>query len=468
MNCAVCIEPLRRQAECPGCNYQVCIKCTKRYILSLETPVKCMNCKVPWSRKTIVNMCGDSFVNNTYKKRREEILFDLETALMPEVNEEAILYKKHNDMVTLVEIRKEEAKNIERTVRNIRGSADFYTHGDDAAIATYQATMEMMAEHDKKLRDVHFLEFKIQLLGYNRNRVRPTNTMRASMIIRCPGEECRGFVDSVTSKCGMCDMSICNKCHEPKTEEHTCDPTTVETIEMIKKDTRNCPKCKVLIHKIVGCNQMFCVQCKTPFSWTTGEIILGVVHNPHYFEYLAQNPNADPRREIGDIPCGGLPEPSHFRRRITTIERDETNVINIMNALRVCHHIENYEIPNYQRNVNYIDNNRFLRIKYLANEITLKEFKKQIQIREKAREKFTEITTILNTCIVVASDIFRRMLEQNKSLLDELATIRQFTNSAMLEVSKVYKCVVPEIREYWQVLDKITWQYANSVARDAA
>ena len=465
MNCAVCIEPLRRQAECPGCNYQVCIKCTKRYILSLETPVKCMNCKVPWSRKTIVNMCGDSFVNTTYKRRREEILFDLETALMPEANDEAIIYKKDSDMRKLVTIRTSEAKNIEREVRNIRGSADFFALGDDLAVARYKETMDMMAVHDEKIREIHFLEFKIQTLRGSRSRTKST-PIRQNMVIMCPGEDCRGFVDSVTSKCGMCDLTICNKCHEPNGDEHTCDPATVETIDMIKKDTRNCPKCKVLIHKIVGCNQMFCVQCKTPFSWTTGEVILGVVHNPHYFEYLQQNPNAELRREIGDIPCGGLPEPSYFRRKIIT---DEASLVILMNALRICHHIENHEIPSYQRNINYIDNNRHLRIKYLANELTLKDFKRQIQIREKAREKFTEITTILNTCIVVASDIFRRMLAQTGGplLINELMTIRQFTNSAMMDVSKVYKCVVPEIRESWQVIDKISWQYANAVTRDA-
>ena len=111
---------------------------------------------------------------------------------MPEANDEAIIYKKDSDMRKLVTIRTSEAKNIEREVRNIRGSADFFALGDDLAVARYKETMDMMAVHDEKIREIHFLEFKIQTLRGSRSRTKST-PIRQNMVIMCPGEDCRGF-----------------------------------------------------------------------------------------------------------------------------------------------------------------------------------------------------------------------------------------------------------------------------------
>ena len=160
MNCSVCIEPIKSKAECPGCDYQVCLKCTKKYILSLEVPVKCMNCKVPWSRKTIVNMCGDYFMNHTYKNRKQELLFELETALMPETNEEAITYKKYKDMAKEIARLTIENKEIGKTVNQLRRATNLLDNGVEQAIETFKASMEMMNHYDRNNQEIQFLTFK--------------------------------------------------------------------------------------------------------------------------------------------------------------------------------------------------------------------------------------------------------------------------------------------------------------------
>lgn len=41
-----------------------------------------------------------------------------------------------------------------------------------------------------------------------------------------------------------------------------------------------------------NCDQMWCVECKTAFSWSKGTIETGMVHNPHYYQWMRQNGGA--------------------------------------------------------------------------------------------------------------------------------------------------------------------------------
>lgn len=43
---------------------------------------------------------------------------------------------------------------------------------------------------------------------------------------------------------------------------------------------------KTVVH---NCDQMWCVECKTAFSWSKGTVETGVVHNPHYYQWMRQN-----------------------------------------------------------------------------------------------------------------------------------------------------------------------------------
>jgi hypothetical protein len=136
---------------------------------------------------------------------------------------------------------------------------------------------------------------------------------RQVVVLRgCPGEGCRGFLDDKWL-CGVCDLSVCRHCHVGLGEDevveehhgaaagpgvpaegskmrlHICNPDQVATAKMLARDTKPCPKCKALISKIDGCDQMWCTQCQTPFSWITGQVEVGRVHNPHYYEWQRRN-----------------------------------------------------------------------------------------------------------------------------------------------------------------------------------
>jgi hypothetical protein len=104
----------------------------------------------------------------------------------------------------------------------------------------------------------------------------------------CPQVGCVGIVSR--GNCQKCKTKVCSQCLEKLDGAlpHECNAETLETLKLIRKETKNCPKCKVAIHKIDGCDQMFCTNCKTAFSWRTGQIQTGHIHNPHYFQWLEE------------------------------------------------------------------------------------------------------------------------------------------------------------------------------------
>lgn len=402
MDCSVCCERVtkRMQVTCHFCDYITCKSCAKRFLLEGSINPSCMNCKKPWNREMISEKFGKTFVGKEYKQKRERDLFETEKALMPETQELATHQKR------LKELNKEIAY-VQEHLRELKRQKRILEAGGESS--------------EKK-----------------------TST---GPVIKCPMEECRGFVRSDTHMCGICDTKICKDCREPLNKStHECDPSTLETVRLLKRDTKSCPKCGVGIHKIEGCDQMYCTQCHTAFSWRTGEIVIGGrIHNPHYFEYLRRTGGEEgaaprrevvaPRREVGDIPCGGLPADWNMRPYYTNKE--------IMNSFRNFVHIERVEFRNYR--TDRIENNRDLRIKYLNNEISEEQFKRSLQMREKTVEKKREILQVLNTCVVVGSEMMRKLLEENDitKTTREIAELRVFTNESMEKISKMYNCVVP-------------------------
>ncbi len=367
-----------------------------------------MNCKKPWTREVLANNFSKVFLTKEYKAKRERDLFETEKALLPETQPLATA-KKELDNVN------KEISELQRQLRQLqaRRSVLRWTLVDSATLSA-----------------------KV-----------------AHLTIKCPADGCRGFVNSESMICEVCDVLVCKDCHAPLDRSvdlgHICDPNIVESVKLLKRDTKNCPGCKTAIHKIDGCDQMYCTQCHTAFSWKTGEIVHGRIHNPHYYEYLrrAGGEAREARREIGDIPCGGVPS----EREMRAFWKDPI----VMNALRNLIHIEQVEFGNYR--TDNVANNRDLRIKYLTNEITEEHFKKTLQKREKDVEKKREILQVLNTCVVAGSELIRTLMQDldDDKFEKSFATLREFTNESMKKISKLYNgCKVPAFLEYPEAHNK--------------
>ena len=164
---------------------------------------------------------------------------------------------------------------------------------------------------------IYQVEARMWQLRHGGNSAKKSSEPAREFIKPCPAADCNGFL-STQWRCRACGIQVCATCHEIKgmipkgikpTEafpDHVCDAGNVATAQMLKKDSKGCPSCGVTIHKTEGCNQMWCTNCNTAFSWRTGKRINGVIHNPHFFEWQRQN-NGTVARTPGDIPCGGFP-----------------------------------------------------------------------------------------------------------------------------------------------------------------
>ncbi|HMP28331.1 MAG TPA: hypothetical protein PKD85_01950, partial [Saprospiraceae bacterium] len=286
-SCSVCFadfKKFRRAIICPFCpDVLTCKECVQEYLLTSDQEAHCMSCKHQWNYAFMYNSFPESFLTGKYRKRRQKLALEREKALLP-------------DTLPLVdeEKKKEEIRQEIKILNNKR--------------AVY---LERIQKNRNKANVINNeIKVKRSMMGDVRKAIK-----RVQYIGPCPQEECRGFIEPDTHKCGLCEIYICKKCHEilgmgeknlkKYKKRHICDENTVETVKNIKNDTKPCPKCQTAIFKIEGCDQMFCTQCRTPFSWNTGDIVTGVIHNPHYYEMMREMGTAV--RNVGDVPCGGLP-----------------------------------------------------------------------------------------------------------------------------------------------------------------
>lgn len=149
----------------------------------------------------------------------------------------------------------------------------------------------------KKIISQKYFDQEMILMPATQHKLTHNNK---TLSVKCANINCNGFL-SENWNCSICHYDTCQKCHQLKTENHICNKEIVANIELLEKDTKNCPTCYTLIHKINGCDQMWCTQCKTAFSWNTLKIE-NKVHNPHFYEYLRANNHNIPR-DINDVPC---------------------------------------------------------------------------------------------------------------------------------------------------------------------
>lgn len=415
--CSVCCSQKLRIIKCQYCQYVSCHDCNEKYILDSINKPHCMSCKKDFSDAFFYNNFSKAFITKRYKIHREKILFEKEKYLLPATQPEIEKIFKKEKM-------KEEILNIRKLINDLKQQEEA-------------------------------IQYNINILSMGGSIDEKSDEKREVYICPCPKNDCRGFLSS-RYKCGICETNACPDCREIKGEDHVCDPNILESVKEIKKTTRNCPNCKSLIFKISGCDQMYCTQCHIAFDWRTGKIEKGMIHNPHYFEYLRTN---------GDIPrnphedrCGGLPNVVFLQNRFFFIPLEnpiirfsiicKTLDILLLTIYRQVRHIREVELRNLPTTMDNTSN-MDLRIEYLLKNLSEEEFKIKLQRREKERNKKLEYRDVLDMYVNVMQDLFYD-LEQTKNykkFIDEEEKVRQYVESGILYINHKYDCKLKKISD---------------------
>ena len=441
--CDICTEDFSsihknyRHKICPFCNLNVCFKCLRTFLLSSSSlDPTCMGCKTIWGLDFISSITPAIFHNDEYRKHRAVLLFEREKCMLP--------YTQH--LVSL-EIDKRKRKIIIDELEN--------------KILELKNNIWDMRKQIKKLSLIPTNDEsdEINIVCNNVSRV---------FVRNCPINDCRGFVSSVW-KCGICNIWVCNKCHVPKNEKddknHVCDIGVVETVNLLNKETKQCPYCSIHIYKLEGCDQMWCTQCKTPFSWKTGKIEKGTVHNPHYYQWQrTQNSDIIPRVQ-GDIPlneqCNILPRLRSLESKLSVFftNKDEINIVFLVH--RLINHIREIELCRYPNNngVEDIDNSD-LRILYLMKELSEDKWILELKKRDKKREKNREIYLVYNMGILTLTDIINNIYisktrEQIFIIIEQLEPLREYINKVLLNIHNRFQNKVRYIAHNWSLTNKI-------------
>jgi hypothetical protein len=418
-SCGICCEVYNKSdhkvVKCMFCDYDSCRACCQSYILGESIP-KCMNskCGREWTRKFISNTFQTTFVTGVFKKHKEDLLFDKERALLPATQPYAESVGKKSTLMKESESLCQEIKRLKDRRQRVR---------DELNILNRIGVLE---EEGKE---------------------------RKQFIKPCPLNDCRGFLSS-QYKCGLCETWTCPHCcvviGKDKTADHTCDPNDVESVKMMKIDTKSCPKCAVPIFKIDGCDQIWCTQCHIAFSFRTGAVE-SKVHNPHYYEWLRQTTGSIPR-DPQDIRCG---EPVYNNRLLTTSfyhifkgqQTDRSKELDKATRTLMVNlaHLELDEI----KPLDYEKKNRELRIKYLLNELNDKEFKSRIQQADKKYSKHNEIQDVYRLVVTGSKDIILRynaflisdVTSGDASILNEIDVLIKYANECICDIRSTYGSV---------------------------
>ena len=410
-----------------------------------------MNCRKGWTRETLVDNFTQKFVSRTYKERRENLLFEREKSLMPATQPYVEIEKEVRSLqLPIFKLGEKINKETEKfnKINNQPLAVLAVEHGLTSEFRASIVRHKLASEQQKV---IHVLREDQAHLVWVQERLRrhlegnQVEREKRQFVRACPYQDCKGFLSTVW-KCGMCENWACPECHEVKGPNkdtpHTCDPNNVATAQLLAKDSRNCPKCAAMIFKINGCDQMYCTQCHTAFSWRTGRVETGQIHNPHYYEYarihgtLARNP--------GDIPCGGFPDYYAIRGLVRNIASNTCTYAVILNAHRAWGHMEWYAT---RYNVGANDN-RDLRISLMIGDLPEDEFKRKIQQREKARLRKTDIRQVIEMLRAVLLDLFQDFAQTKNTdtLYLSLCELQKHYNETLDKVSKRYSnCAVPRL-----------------------
>jgi hypothetical protein len=199
------------------------------------------------------------------------------------------------------------------------------------------------------------------------------------------------------------------------------------------------------------------------------------VHNPHFYEWQRRTNGGVAPRVPGDAPhqCGQDPLLTQydFRHIIGLQLRADINSLS-GNIIRDVIHLRETEMREFlpARDENVFLENRIL---FLKQDISKETFVRRVLKESKKREIHAEIHQVLQMFVQTSTDIIRQFMalaqsenmrqdyDRLKLKLDEIETLRQFTNEALKEIYTTFKYTPRQIVFMNEVNDRRAFFYRD-------
>lgn len=306
--CPICCSDYnkrtRARVEC-RCGGACCAGCLQQYVLGLAGEARCIfpACGVRLDREFLDANLPASWVNGPYKEHLERVLLEREMALLPatqavlpnwqrycravdawkaaraahaestaarhtararlatararlvDLTDAARKQRARKTAGATAEARREAREELARLTREAREARE--TRAREAAVLEAANAEHRITAHElgAAATDRHYAMLDRFGAGVGARRAEPQ--ARRQFVRGCPADGCRGFLASDWT-CGTCATKACKHCGDALAapgeagEAHVCDEAAKASHALIQKDSRPCPKCASMIHKISG------------------------------------------------------------------------------------------------------------------------------------------------------------------------------------------------------------------------
>lgn len=405
--CGICCDTYnkstRKPIECPYCNNVLCRECVMAYYTSNNEEMHCMSCKKVWLDEFIQDQFHKTTYNRVYKTHQTQLFLEREKSLLPSTQNAVQTEIRRRDNERQVSLISTEINEIETEQRNL-------------------------------VREC--------------NRLKSPYINHVDIIGKCTMDGCKGYIQSDTNKCGLCNKAPeniansttlrCNICHKLRYK----DPTTQKTW---------CFQCRKVISAPAQINMKYLnpyfgiflrdtindvkVKFLPPYSnrFITKHNLYALINNSH-------SPVDDKYHE-GDSPF------YDFLSKIPHALQDVKNNIYQDKMSITIQTTSDHEFQDMKLDEEY-------RIMYMNDMITEEEWINKLQLklkRNEARKKNGQLMLLyINVCTFLLQlaiecdykecngckdETWHRLTQRMNIIIDEMIRLRHFVNNEFDKVN---------------------------------
>lgn len=412
--CHICCDHRASHGACANCAIEVCRACARRCALDDESSVvpSCPSCGRVWEdAEEQRRRLGAAFVTGPYRVARRRRLVARERA-------------------------------------RLAASAPAAAHERERR----RLTSEMRATVERIRQGEHHLVHRYQTLHAALNALqRPSET--SARAVRCAHGDCLGFVDAHHGACAACERLTCPRCGEAirtmgddgeELPPHQCDAAVLQSRQAIAAQCKPCASCGAPSVRSEGCAVMWCAHCRAFWNWDTGRVIDtrrgAPPHNPDHRAWVAAGSVA---REVGDVPCGGIPEPHAMHEALVrefarTMAVHETTpvVVAAFEAVRVAQRLRHSHPITWDD----ADAHEELRMALLLGDVTNEGFADKLERADRSMRLKRDVGRVLEMYVLASTDVLQRFVSYDDcaTAARELVCVCEWADAALASVSTAH------------------------------